>query len=308
MTDTPASKAAAGQAAKDAAKTEVAPVAKAAERNLGTPKWDATHKQIVFEGEHFPEVVALDEKGIKASEDYMAKFTSEAVQKELTAIQDKVKALPKPQQEAYENAFEEVIIKGAMPKKVDPAVSALLTESETLLRKHAGNEMDALRALMKESGLASIKAAREQNALIQKLTKLEGATDAELKAVKETFVKDLGEMEKSFKEMFGSDALKTLEKASGWLEKMGFGIVKNEGIGAALKNNFGKEAWKERKMGVAVKGAGTVVGLGLVVDAVGRGQAKGEDGAPVERSGLTRLVEAVIGLGAAAGFALHGGR
>ena len=79
---------------------------------------------------------------------------------------------------------------------------------------------------------------------------------------------------------------------------------------AALKNNFfSKSAWRgERLVGTCFRTGGTVVGLGAALDGIFRAERKGDDGRPEERSGAGRIVETVLGLGLAAGSALHGGR
>jgi hypothetical protein len=87
-----------------------------------------------------------------------------------------------------------------------------------------------------------------------------------------------------------------------------FGIAHTEGMGAALSHNFGKEAWKASKTKVIFKGAGVLVGLGAVGDAMFRSEKTGPDGQRQQRSVLGRWTEAIVGAGIAAGSALHGGR
>lgn len=72
-------------------------------------------------------------------------------------------------------------------------------------------------------------------------------------------------------------------------------------------NFFNKAAWKDAPGKTGIKAGGTVIGLVIAADAL-RSQREGSDGRPESRSALGRLVEAVLGLGVAAGSALHGWR
>lgn len=118
------------------------------------------------------------------------------------------------------------------------------------------------------------------------ITKIEGYTEAN----KEVIEKAVAEIHNEAK-AFGA-----------------FGIFLTKGFTAAIKNSFGREAWENSKGKVVMKGAGTLTGLGLIVDAAARGKCTGPDGKPVERGPAWRFGEGVVGAVLAIGSAIHGGR
>lgn len=107
-----------------------------------------------------------------------------------------------------------------------------------------------------------------------------------------------------------ADALKTAyteaEKAAGKVQGVNsaiFGRMRTEGVGGALKHNFGiaEGASKGRIGKIAMRGGGVVVGGWMTVDAF---RSKNKDGS--DRSFVGRLGEAAAGLALAGGSALGG--
>lgn len=76
-------------------------------------------------------------------------------------------------------------------------------------------------------------------------------------------------------------------------------------VSTVQENFFSKAAWKENTLRTGIKAGGTLFGVAIAADAVLRSEKSGDDGRPESRSALGRLVQAVLGLGIAAGSALH---
>jgi hypothetical protein len=74
------------------------------------------------------------------------------------------------------------------------------------------------------------------------------------------------------------------------------------------KNTLGSEAWEKAPVKTAFRTGGVLVGLGAIIDAIFRSKTTDSDGAEVDRSGATRVIQAVAGAGIASGSALIGGR
>jgi hypothetical protein len=275
------------------------------EFRLGDAKFNEYSK-----GADFPDAVMSSEFEAAANETFIAAKAAEKKVKAIAGLRAKIDAAEttlkkEGQEEAFSKAWMQLVTTGKAAKPADADVAKAFGEIETMINGNAEAKaaLEALNKVAPKYFKLDYDLHHAKNEATQKLTKLEGATEAELIALKAESAKALEALKKDITEIKGLDIL----KAAGFWQK-NYGIVKNDGVVAALKHNFGGDAWKNRKMGIAVKGAGTVVGLGLVVDAVGRGQSKGAEDTPQDRSALARVVEAVVGLGAAAGFALHGGR
>jgi hypothetical protein len=172
---------------------------------------------------------------------------------------------------------------------------ANLSALKNLVREHAPKEFEILEVTRKrliddptiaakvdaDIAKASSKALKGFD-----ITKIEGYTEANRGAIE----KAVAEIHKEAK-AYGA-----------------FGIFLTKGFGAAIENSFGREAWKNSKGKVVLKGTGTLTGLGLIVDAAARGKSTGPDGKPVERGAVWRLSEGVVGAVLAVGSAIHGGR
>lgn len=176
----------------------------------------------------------------------------------------------------------------------------------------AASKMEHRLAFQKKHAPEAYKAAQEAHSAHQAVSR--ELLDAQKAALKD--VKVIGEASeeatKAAIKEFGSTRNTALLEADRIVKptmlKNNFAAAREEGWVAAVKKNFSKEAFKEAPVKQAVKGGTALVGVGAVLDAVGRSQTTGPDGQPIERSKIARLVEAAGGAALAGGALLHGGR
>lgn len=177
------------------------------------------------------------------------------------------------------------------PKAEDAAKKA--AEAEKILNKHTSGtpEGKAVKTATEEKS----KAITEMHELELKATKdfkKEGVSEADIKKAREEHKK----------------ALKTEERIhSPTLFNTEFAVLREQGFVESLRQNFGGNAMKERTGEFALKGAGTLVGLGMTYDAVAHNKRLDDTTQQErERSATARIGEGTLGALLTAVSALHG--
>lgn len=248
------------------------------------------------------------------------KFKSRRVQPEAPVEQTAQTEAPKVVASSHVEIFSDA---EATAKKLKASTVAG-TEKSTALLKEFDDKRTALQTALegdehaKSLQEAFSKAKTEVATLESKLKEgldpaIVKSTEEKITAAKTTATEAQKNMQTYLQgkaEKKPADALKTAyteaEKAAGKVQGVNsalFGRMRTQGVGGALKHNFGiaEGASKGRIGKIAMRGGGVVVGGWMTVDAF---RSKNKDGS--DRSFVGRLGEAAAGLALAGGSALGG--
>jgi hypothetical protein len=165
-----------------------------------------------------------------------------------------------------------------------------------VLREHAPEEFKAVENVQKEYATMMKELRTAQLKALEKMDVPKGVDAAEWK-------KGIAEFKKSTRE----EAKHLGPLTESWVQRH-FGIVREEGIGAALEHNFSWSNMKEHPGRTAIKVSGVAMGAALAYDAVFHESRKDADGNERPRSWATRMTQGLGGTTLAVGSALHGGR
>jgi hypothetical protein len=279
--------------------------------NPGELVFDPNTKTIKYEGWKSEQLETL----AKASDDAATKLAQK-----LTGLEGKVNDFIATLPEA-DRVNAASITNGLKKEKLEALANNVSDASRSklleFLKTNAGAEFEAATEAASKAIPAALEAGKIKLDLLKKvdIKTIKGYTPENEEVIKsavqaaikegEALQKEIGNMASYFSASAAAKGAGTAAQAAAETEGFFASRWGGAGFGRIKDNFFTGSTWKEAPVKTGFKAGGTVVGVGMIVDAAVRSQKPGDDGRPTDRSGGMRAAEAVIGAALAAGSALH---